>query len=175
MSRYLFDEMAIERDIVCLLSIINASEKNHDLLSGYFPEKGIFYTEWTLIQELLIGTAVKLRLIDELFREAGKTISYPISSVGQLISNPGEDKVDLSFREACNKIIHAKDFIPQSKVSKIVDNFEDRVYLPFIKLVGKKGKSNWNAIIDIRKYCACALTLLDIYDMSEVYSRTGEL
>lgn len=82
---------------------------------------------------------------------------------------------NLSFREACNKIVHAKDFAPQSKVSKIVDDFEDRVYLPFIKLVGKKGKSNWNAIIDIGKYCTCALTLLNIYDMSEVSSRTGEL
>ena len=120
MSRYLFDEMAIERDVVCLLSIINASEKNHDLLSEYLPGTGIFYTEWTLIQELLIGTAVKLRLIDELFRAAGKTISYPISSVGQLTSIPGGDKVDLSFREACNKIIHAKDFVPQSKVSKLL-------------------------------------------------------
>lgn len=175
MSRYLFDEMAIERDVVCLLSIINASEKNHDLLSAYLPGTGIFYTEWTLIQELLIGTAVKLRLIDELFRAAGKTISYPISSVGQLTSIPGEDKVDLSFRETCNKIIHAKDFVPQSKVSKIIDDYEDRVYLPFIKLDGKKGKSSWNVIIDIGKYCICALTLLDAYDMSEVYSRTGEL
>lgn len=79
MSRYLFDEMAIERDVVCLLSIINASEKNHDLLSEYLPGTGIFYTEWTLIQELLIGTAVKLRLIDELFRAAGKL--FPIQLV----------------------------------------------------------------------------------------------
>lgn len=108
MSRYLFDEMAIERDVVCLLSIINASEKNHDLLSEYLPEPGIFYTEWTLIQELLIGTAVKLRLIDEL------------------------------FRKACNKIIYAKNFVPQSKISKIIDDYEDRVYRPFIKLNGKK-------------------------------------
>lgn len=175
MSRYLFDEMAIERDVVCLLSIINASEKNHDILSGHLPETSIFYTEWTLIQELLIGTAVKLRLIDELFKETGKPISYSISSVGELILDSGENTVNLSFREACNKIVHAKDFAPQSKVSKIVDNFEDRVYLPFIKLVGKKGKSNWNAIIDIGKYCTCALTLLDTYDMSEVSFRTGEL
>lgn len=175
MSRYLFDEMAIERDVVCLLSIINASEINHDLLSGHLPGAGIFYTEWTLIQELLIGTAVKLRLIDELFREAGKTISYSISSVGRLISDSDENMVDLSFREACNKIVHAKDFVPQSRVSKIIDDFEDRVYLPFIKLEGKKGKSTWNAIIDIGKYCACALTLLDAYDMSEVSFRTGEL
>lgn len=172
MSRYLFDEMAIERDVVCLLSIINASGKNHDLLSEHLPQTSIFYTEWTLIQELLIGTAVKLRLIDDLFRAAGKPITYSISSVGKLILDSGENTVNLSFREACNKIVHAKDFVPQSKVSKIVDNFEDRVYLPFIKLVGKKGTSNWNAIVDVGKYCTCALILLDTYDMSEVYSRT---
>ena len=175
MSRYLFDEMAIERDVVCLLSIINASEKNHDLLSEYLPGMGLFYTEWTLIQELLIGTAVKLRLIDDLFKEAGKPITYSISSVGRLSSDSGENMIDLSFREACNKIVHAKDFVPQSRVSKIIDNFEDRVYLPLIKLDGKRGKSTWNAIIDIGKYCACALTLLAAYDRSEVYTRTGEL
>ena len=144
-------------------------------MSEHFPGTGIFYIEWTLIQELLIGTDVKLRLIDELFRESGRPISYSISSVGKLILDSGENTVNLSFREACNKIVYAKDFAPQSKVSKIVDNFEDRVYLLYIKLVGKKEKSNWNAIIDIGKYCTCALTLLDIYDMSEVSFRTGEL
>ena len=119
-------------------------------MSEYLPGTGIFYTEWTLIQELLIGTAVKLRLIDELFRAAGKTISYPISSVGQLTSIPGGDKVDLSFREACNKIIHAKDFVAQSKVSKIIDDYEDKDYFEkeylkkckmFLgKKIGKKSK-----------------------------------
>ena len=95
--------------------------------------------------------------------------------MGRLASDSGEDIIELSFREACNQIIHAKDFVPQSKVSKIIDDYEDRVYLPFIRLEGNKGQSTWNAIIDVGKYCVCALTLLNAYDMSEVYSRTGEL
>lgn len=175
MSRYLFDEMAIERDVVCLLSIINASEKNHNMLSKYLSGTGIFYTEWTLIQELLMGTAVKLRLIDDLFKDIGKSISYSVSSVGTLTSLQDKEPVNLSFREACNKIIHAKEFIPQSKVVRIIDGFEDRMYLPFIKLVGKKDNVAWNATIEIEKYCACALTFLDDYSMSEVYFRTGAL
>ena len=174
MSRYLFDESAVEGDILCLLSILNASEQNHDLLAAYCGI-GIFYTEWTLVQELLIRTAIKLRLIDDLFKRAGKPIDYSISSVGYLTSDTDEIASDLPFREACNKIIHASDFEPQLKVSRIIDNHEDRVYLPSIKLKGQQSKSMWTAYIDIPKYCICALTLLRNYDMSEVYTRTGEL
>lgn len=175
MSRYLFDEMAIERDIVCLLSVINASGKNHSLLSQYLPGAGIFYTEWTLIQELLIGTAVKLRLIDDLFKDAGKTVSYAIDNIGTLTSIHDRESTSLSFREACNKIIHAKEFLPQSRVVKIVDGVEDREFLSTIKLIGKKDGVIWNATIEIEKYCACALVFLDDYDMSEVYFRSGSL
>lgn len=175
MSRYLFDEQAIERDIVCLLSIINASEKNHSLLSKHLPGAGIFYTEWILIQELLIGTAVRLRLIDDLLKDIEKTMPCSIRSVGTLTSLYDKNPVGLSLREACNKIIHAKEFIPQSSVAREIDGVEDRVYLPSIKLVGKKNNIVWNATLDIEKYCACALTFLDDYYMSEVYFRTGDL
>ena len=180
MSRYLFDESAVEGDILCLLSILNASEQNHHLLAEY-SEIGIFHIEWMLVQELLIRTAIKLRLIDDLFNRAGKPIDYSISSVGYLTSDTdetnetNETKSDLCFREACNKIIHASDFDPQLKVARIINNHEDKVYLPFIKLKGQKNRSVWIAHIDISKYCICALTLLRRYDMSEVYTRTGEL
>jgi hypothetical protein len=175
MSRYLFDEMAIERDIVCLLSIINASKRNHEFLSTYLPGSGIFYTEWTLIQELLIGTAIKLRLIDDQFKTADKKVSCPIDSVGTLTSTCDKESQALSFREACNKIIHAKEFQPQSKVARIIDGFQDREYLPFIKLVGEKDSIVWTATIEIEKYCACAIIFLDDYNMSDVYFRTGDL
>lgn len=175
MSRYLFDEMAIERDIVCLLSIINASEKNHSILSKHLSGAGIFYTEWTLIQELLIGTAVKLRLIDDLYKNMGNTTAFSTSRVGTLTSLSDKASVSLSFREACNKIIHAKEFIPQSNVARIVDGVEDRIYLPFVKLAGQKDNIVWNATIEVEKYCTCALTFLDDYSTSEVYLRTGDL
>lgn len=175
MSKYLFDEMAIEREIVCLLSIINASSRNHELLSKYLPGAGIFYTEWTLIQELLISTAVKLRLIDDLFKDAGKNMLKPTDNVGTLTKACNEDPQGLSLREAYNKIIHAKEFLPQSKVARIVDEFEDREYLPSIKLTGEKDGKTWSATIDLEKYCAYALSVLEEYCMSEVYFRTGNL
>lgn len=175
MSRYLFDEMAIERDIVCLLSIINASRRNHELLSKYLSGAGIFYTEWTLIQELLISTAVKLRLIDDLFKDAGKSTSKSTSGVGTLTKSCNENPQSLSLREACNKIIHAKEFLPQSKVARVIEDFEDREYLPSIKFTGEKDGKTWSATIDLEKYCAYALSVLDDYNMSEVYFRTGAL
>lgn len=175
MSRYLFDEMAIEREIICLLSIVNASGKNHELLSKHLPEVGIFYTEWTLIQELLISTAVKLRIIDDLFKNAGKSVTKSTDIVGTLAKACNDNPQDLSLREACNKIIHAKEFLPQSKVARIIDDFEDREYLPSIKLTGKKGGKTWSATIDLEKYCTYALSVLDDYNMSEVYFRTGNL
>ena len=159
------------------MCILNASEQDHHLLAVY-SEIGIFYIEWTLVQELLIRTAIKLRLIDDLFNRAGKPIDYSISSVGYWTSDTdetNETKSDLCFRAACNKIIHASDFDPQLKVARIINNHEDKAYLPFIKLKGQKNRSVWIAHIDISKYCICALTLLRRYDMSEVYTRTGEL
>lgn len=173
MSRYLFDETSIERDVISLLSIVHASKQNHDLLATYLPSTGIFYSEWNLIQELLLQTAVKLRLIDGLFWDANKSIPYPLDSVGTLVMAGSEQA--LSFREACNKIIHAKDFVPQSQVERITDGYADRAYLPKIKLIGQKGSFSWEATVDVPQYCVCALKLLDEYDMSDVSCRTGEL
>lgn len=175
MSRYLFDEMAIERDIVCLLSIINASGRNHELLSKYPPWINIFYTEWTLIQELLISTAIKLRLIDDLFKDTSENNSNPTDDVGALVKNYSAKPQNLSFREACNKIIHAKEFLPISKVATIIDEFEDREYLPSIKLTGEKDGAVWSATIDLEKYCVYALVVLDNYAGSDIRLRTGNL
>jgi hypothetical protein len=97
---------------------------------------------------LLISTAVKGRLYDEyydyIFKEMG-------GECGQLIFESGQ-RMPLSIREACNKILHARyHHWSTERSSNSVDYF--------VSLYGSHQGQKWQAELDIRKYvhyCATA-------------------
>jgi hypothetical protein len=167
MSRYLFDEDDLSKKVITLLSIINASKGNHCLLAPHEKAKqiySIFYFEWSIIQDTLIHLAIQFRLIDDLFTKEKKIYELPYFSVGNLTTNKVINS--LSFRESCNKIVHAVKFEPV--IEEAFSSYSNQIILK-----GNKGNSEWIAELDILKFCINALAFTNLYeDDWDIKSRT---
>jgi hypothetical protein len=158
--RYLFDTDTVESDLFILLAVFHSSLNNHQKLEPLFKAKkilGYSIIEEQLIQKTLISTAILLRMIDDRFKTNNKSSQPHYLSVGQLIAN--KKTIQLSFREACNKIVHANDFTLnkiKSNKTKYLDNY--------IIVKGSKGRERWTAKIEIEKYVVDGLCLTKFYD-----------
>ena len=164
MNKYLFDEQEISKELVILLAIFNASKENHASLDPIANNNNllpIFYTEWGIIQENLIVSAIKLRIIDDQFNKHNKKPSFPKDIVGKLKEGTNQSK-DLTFREACNKIVHAIKFSPKTLPNN--KPARGQYYLPKINLEGTKDKTKWKVELDINKYVCDGLSLIKQYD-----------
>ncbi len=162
MSKYLFDENELSKELITLLAVLQSSKDNHNFFDP-IAAKGellpIFFTEWRIIQESLIASAIKLRMIDDRFKDNSIKPSIYFSNVGSL--QKGSKNSDLSFRTACNKIIHAIKFIPQTEPDSEPER--NQWYTKKIRLEGEyDGK--WKAEIDIEKYVCEGLLLIKQYD-----------
>lgn len=164
MDKYIFDVDATEKELIILLSVLNSSKKNHlvlDAVSDADVILPIFVREEFIVQEALIASAIRFRLIDDVFRSLNKRPSLHHEAVGCIKSDKGEGALD--FREACNKIIHAREFITESENSNDgTDNV--KYYIPFITLRGTQGKQKWLAKLDVEKYVTNGLCLIKTYD-----------
>lgn len=163
MSKYLFDETDISKEFIILISVFNASNANHKLLDPLSPEKlfPIYYTEWKIIQENIISTAIKLRIIDDQFLKHKKDFFSTYKEIGTLIKNNNKVK-KLNFREACNKIIHATEFLPKTYGKRKIES--EKYFQPKIELKGTYQSKEWKAVLDIKKYVTYGLSLLKQYD-----------
>jgi hypothetical protein len=106
---------------------------------------------------LLVEIAIFVRILDDKFES-----KYPIGDTvsldcGRLKTDSGE--ISLSLREACNKVIHAKEFqFAQSAFSsaKIPNDEAVLYYDPLVYFWGEHGKSEWTAALDVRRFCNTA-------------------
>lgn len=84
-----------------------------------------------------------------------------IKKCGYLFEPINSDKRDLTFREACNKIIHAKsiDFLEQKTFFNLSGGKKiEAVYFEAeVKLCGSKGKKEWKAVLDVVEFCRASL------------------
>jgi hypothetical protein len=166
-DKYIFDEDEIEQECYLIASCFIASEQIHLLQrkSSNWGIKRFILQEQYLIKKLLISLAIKLRMIDDLMKSHKKAgyICFLKNKVG--VIEEGNNKNDLTIREACNKIIHA---------NKIEFNFKYgqhgskkiRYLAPEIILHGKKGKTSWEATVKILQLVNLALELCIVYDES---------
>ena len=155
MNKYLFEEEELSKELLILLSVFNSSKINNKILLPLMNSSDIleiFPTEFFLIQENLISSAIKLRVIDDQFIKHSKNNPISKNIVGSL--NEKSQHKGLIFREACNKIIHAIKFTPVGS----------KFYLPKIILEGEKNDVKWLAKLDIIKYVSCGLQLAKLYD-----------
>lgn len=100
------------------------------------------------ITRILLTSAIIIRIADD--RE-GKVIDRHSSPVGTLQKNINKkDIIDLSLREACNKIIHAESF--NFDVSNEYDTalYRENNYLePFIYYYGRSQNIRWRAVLSV--------------------------
>jgi len=159
MTKYFFKEQEITKELINLVSICISSKTNHQLSDTLVTQNkilNIFYCEEALIQEYLISTAIKLRMIDDQFRAQGKI--FNVDKVGTL--RTGSTNIDLDLREACNKTIHAVKFVPQIRKKR----GGKRYYIPKVKLHGERDHNPWEASLDIKQYFLTGLKLIKEYE-----------
>jgi len=106
--------------------------------------------------------ALLLRTIDDIYSLNNMKYEFPENNIGQ-IEYTNSDTVNLSFREACNKIIHAESFM------LYVDNNK---FMRSIKFNGAYNKCKWTVVLDIKNYVTNGISLAMNYGENwEVSSR----
>ncbi len=156
---YNLNSETVLRDVYRLLCVIIAddgiarlSESEHDPLAHVRDQ----FVEDELIH-LLIATAVMNRSQDDHMggpRKDDAELSFkPLAHIcGRLIEDVSKEKmaeIDLSFREACNKIIHAEHITAET------EDIEGAAYqvLPrSLILRGRQGKKAWQAFLNVPDY-----------------------
>jgi len=124
------------------------------------PDELIFPIKHDQIIHLLIEIAILYRILDN---QLSKDTMYERTRrkriVGSLYEPIGSKKQGLTIREGCNKIIHGVGInFDIRKLPKL-----NRGYLyPKIYIYGKKGQTNWKAILDIVKFCEYSIIPLDV-------------
>lgn len=107
------------------------------------------------IVHTLIGVAILNRGQEEHMRgprDDPAEISFPPIEMGCGLLKPDIEKsdreVELNFREACNKIIHAVQITVEQEVTA-----DGLTYVPLaVVLRGNRGIKAWEATLDIRNY-----------------------
>jgi len=111
---------------------------------------------------LLINIAANCRVLDDQLRDTKSSIDANSfvhdEEIGTLEIEDEGSQVDteLTLREAFNKIIHATYISHEVSVDG-----EVVYYIPEVKLIGKLGKKEWTASINILPFCIIVFDFLD--------------
>ena len=143
-------------DLYRLVSTFLASKNFAELRNehGLDPISELQEPEFDEITRILISSAVTARIIDD---RDNHFLSQNDTKCGWIISDltKEEKKVELTLREACNKIIHA------SKIRTDLEVENHKSYFnPIIYFYGKHGKKEWMACLDIIEYAKKYYTYL---------------
>jgi len=167
---YSLNSDTVLRDAYRLLNVVMADEAISRLATAtgdVLVDLRDQFVEDELIH-LLISTAIMNRSHDDHMdgpRKDTAELSFALVALacGRLVTDVGgskEEDVELSFREACNKIIHAE------HITVEVQNAEN-VAFPFlpmtVELRGTQRKKPWLAFVDVPNYVRA--TLLNFRDI----------
>lgn len=136
-----------------LLTIFLASENLHSLCNGEYDSGADILAntfEKVEIENLMLQIATLFRYTDTSALENLTFHQRWNPKVGKLEEPIGRQTKDLTLREACNKIIHAKEI----KYEVINGDYEcNRFLKPTIYLYGKRQENKWRAILNVKDFC----------------------
>ncbi len=142
-----FANELIELDVYRLLTIIFSSKA---LRKADPPILGLDMMTWKFeraeIYRIVFNLAIRARNILDKPTKENKLIAEEITGKLEL----GTVNSDLSFREACNKIIHSEHI--NFGIVGFKSIAENEGITEFIYVYGKKGRKQWKAIIDLIKF-----------------------
>lgn len=138
-----------------LLSIILADKELQKLYAKYdlsHMEPFIEDIKETEIIKLLVEIATQYRIMEWNIRDEWKNKDFKTEVVGELFTDNKDEgqELDLTIREACNKVIHAEEIV--FDITKLRGT-KRYYYNPYIHIYGKKGKLKWKASIDLVLFC----------------------
>jgi hypothetical protein len=141
-----------------LMAIFLAS-KNFAALRNGHPGEGddpiyqLQECEEEEITRILLVLAITARVIDDREDHIYEVVGTNCGSFQRDASNPADE--ELTLREACNKIIHAK----KIRLDMEEDGNGQRYLNPFIYIYGKQGEMGWKATLDVirfaKEYVTC--------------------
>jgi len=105
------------------------------------------------IIRLMVEIATQYRLMESGVPPSERSKHYSDGVVGALTVDGVSGAIDLSMREACNKIIHAQNIIFDVTKPR---RRNDHYYNPTIHAHGQKGRKKWEALIDVVWFCNAA-------------------
>lgn len=143
------------------------SHPGHEYWCIFNKYEELFQT--TFFKELIEVCGLIRSLLDSESLKVDKTIAGVSNDFG-ILKDGKNTKTPLSFREACNKIIHSKKYSIELNRSSThpldngkngynnstKDNFKD----PKIIVIGERNGKNWTAEIDFLKFIDQALNLI---------------
>ena len=140
-----FANTLIELDVYRMLTILHSSESLHSVK----PEPyGWMFLAWQFEQSEVYRIVFNLSISARNILDKTK-----IQNISTLIAGKLEEKntvIDLTFREACNKIVHSEhinfDLINPTSVH------DHEGLREFIYVYGKKGKNEWKATINLLQF-----------------------
>jgi len=114
--------------------------------------------EESLVTQLLIETAVLIRMKDDLFQQQHGISAAANKDIVGTLRIPATAATDspLHLREACNKIIHAK-LINFDVIGR--PHAHDRHLDPVVYLCGEQRGAPWKAQLDIVKWVEFGYTM----------------
>lgn len=154
---FFFDVQSFRLDLYRLLSCFFASAEFARLRARLRYEKvadiGDEFEEYE-VTRLLVNIAAKVRMIQDRDMEHPWNLTGSCGKFTPDLSKPRR-REDLSLREACNKIIHAKHFKFDIKKLKVRDGeYTGTVTAlrPYIHLYGEKQDVSWKATLNIVEF-----------------------
>lgn len=118
----------------------------------------------TTASYLLLEIAISMRVLDDQF--LGMSDNLP--TCGILRPDVCAREKPLTFREACNKIIHGQrhQFQQEHQMSDSAKYRTERaplfVYKPLVVYAGEKGQQKWDAYLEVIPFCDAAARLCDV-------------
>jgi len=151
----------LERATLNLLSIVFADK----LIKQKYFEYGLQNLQWieeikeNEVIRLIVEIATQYRIMESNVKD--KSCLNEKIVVGALQKNiESEELTDLTVREACNKIIHAKEIGFDVRKFK---GKQEHYFKPYFHIDGTKGKCNWYAYIDLLFFCDAVNRKMDLF------------
>ena len=100
------------------------------------------------IVSCLISIGISTRMIID---GPGPSLGGDKDFCGQLLQGPDLSEVNnLTVREACNKLVHAK----RVRIDTEQDNFHNYYLTPTVYLYGTHQSKDWKAVLDLVKFAS---------------------
>lgn len=110
------------------------------------------------LSQLMLSLAVLMRTFDDLMNDSERAAEYKEfvreKTAGLNIGEIGD--ADLTLRNACNKIIHAKDFRP------VYDKDEEKYWFMDgrIELYGELSRVEWEAVVNVAEFLEAVIDVI---------------
>lgn len=149
----------LRRDIYELLSFFLSSQPIAELNdSSNDPLQQLDGLQRDLITKRLIAVAVTIRILDEQMSYVFDMLTAYCGTITKDLTKPGE-ACGLGLRDACNKIIHARNVTFDTNVA-----LTGRTYLyPSLYLEGTEWKKAWTVDLDVVKFCRESASVLPMF------------